>query len=77
MLNEKKVINDKLLTFTILAILAGFLLGVGLFIAGAAFVTKNPGLGVIGGLIVVVASMVGHISDKVKKEIRNYINRSM
>ena len=75
MLNEKKVINDKLLMSTLLATASGFLLGVGLFMCGAAFITHDAALGVIGGLIIVLASGCGHLGDKTRKAVRAFINQ--
>ena len=75
MLNEKKFINDKLLQATLLAIMGGILVGSGLCLCAAAFVTKAFGSGVIGGLMIVGGSILCHLGDKSRNIVRDYINQ--
>ena len=73
MLDEKKVMNDKLLGVSLFGIAAGFVLGIGLTLVAIAIFTKSAGFGVIGGLTIVLASAIGHLGDRVRKQVADYI----
>ena len=75
MLDEKKVMSDKLLTMTLFSVAAGILIGIGLCMCGFSFVLRDAASGVIGGILIILGSLIGHMSDKVKKEINDYIQQ--
>lgn len=76
MLNEKKVIQDKLFIYTMLAVSAGFFLGLASLTLLLLFtVNMSPGGGIAATLLLLISVILGVLSDKVYQQIRAFINQ--
>jgi len=76
MLDEKRIMHQKLFSYTWLTILAGFLLGVACVILAAVFITRKGGeSGIIGVTVLVASAWVGTLANKVYQQLRDFINR--
>lgn len=74
MLNEKKVMSDKVLELVGATILSGILFGFGISLAVATVVTKaHPGFGFLGILLVFASAFLAWVGDKIQTQIRKYI----
>lgn len=77
MLNEKKVMHDKLFIYTMLAVSAGFFLGLASLTLLLLFtVNMSPGGGIAATLLLLISAILAMLSDKVYQQIRAFINQS-
>lgn len=74
MLNEKKLMENKLLTLVFITVMSGFLLGVGCCLGIITLVARNiPG--VMAAIVVIIATFIlAAIGDKVRNQIKDFIN---
>jgi UPF0716 family protein affecting phage T7 exclusion len=64
MLNEKKVMQDILFAYTMLAVSSGFFLGMASVIGGIAAV-----------LLLLISAILAMLADRVYQQLRKFINR--
>ena len=77
MLNEKKIMEQKLFLYTMLAVAAGFLLGVVCVIFLLLFtVHMSTTGGIAATLLFLTSAGTGMLADKVYQQLRQFINRS-
>jgi len=76
MLDEKKVIADKLVALSFFGIVGGFLLGLGLCLGTVTVATKGfPGSGLLAFVLIVISIAFAIFGDCTHKQIREFINR--
>ena len=76
MLNEKKIMEQKLFLYTMLAICAGFLLGVVCVILLLLFTVRMSAYaGIVATLMLLVTAYFGMLANKVYQQLREFINR--
>lgn len=76
MLNEKKVMQDKLFAYTMLTVSAGFFLGLACIILLLLFtVNPSPSAGVAATLLLLISAALAMLADKSYQQIRQFINR--
>ena len=76
MIDEKKVMEDKVLILSVLAILTGILFGAGACLVIVTVVTKSfPGFGIIGIVFILISVVFSIFADKTQRQIRKFINR--
>ena len=76
MLNEKKIMADKVIALSFLAICAGSSISTGcLFVLLSITKMTSGGLGILGVLFILISVILGVFADKVQKQIRDYIKQ--
>jgi multisubunit Na+/H+ antiporter MnhB subunit len=76
MLNEKKVMQDKLFAYTMLAVSSGFFLGMASVILLLLFaVNMTPGGGIAAVLLLLISAILAMLADRVYQQLRKFINR--
>ncbi len=74
MLNEKKLMADKLMIFSFVAGMAGSLIGIGMVLAFMG-IKGSPTAGIVGFIMIISSVVCGIIADRIKNELRDFINR--
>ena len=75
-MNEKKVMADKVLALSVLGCAAGFLLAMGLCLCVIAVSSSSFGSAAIVGVIFIIASTyLATLADRSQREIKEFINK--
>ena len=76
MINEKKVMENKVLILSLLSIITGILFGAGVCFSTITVVTKDfSGLAMVGWLLILVSFVLAFFADKSQTQIRRFINK--